>query len=256
MNFIGLDNFARALSRDKQLIEATLNTFKYAFFKIIITIPLAFMLAVLLNSKLPGRNVFRSVLFTPTIVAISAMSMVFYLIFNVYNGVINNLLLSLGIVDRGINWFDSKHAMTTVIMIAVWGGVGNYMLYILAGLQSLPTDVYESAEIDGATKWKQFLYITVPMMMPIMQMVLMLAIIQAFKDYENILVMTAGGPNGSTTVLYLYVYKLMFPVVGGDSATSTLQYGYGSTVALLTAVLIGIITFIYMKWSKRVSETF
>ena len=129
------------------------------------------------------------------------------------------------------------------------------MIYFLSGLQTIPSEVYESAEIDGATGWAKLRYVTIPMMAPITQMVVMLALTQAFKDYENILVLTGGGPNNRTEVLYLYIYRLLFPM--GDAGGATvLQYGYGSAVSFATAVLVGVITILYLRWSKRMSETF
>ena len=163
--------------------------------------------------------------------------------------------MAVGLIKEPINWFGSKFSMVTVIIIAVWGALGNYMIYFLSGLQTIPTDIYESAELDGATGWKRLWHITLPMMAPITQMVIMLALIQAFKDYENIMVLTGGGPNNRTEVLYLYIYRLMFPM--GDSyGNVVLNYGYGATVAFATAVIVGIVTMLYLRWSRKMDETF
>ena len=250
--FIGLENFTK-LFHDEMFFNALKNTVVYAAGKLLITIPLSFGLAFLLNTKLRGRMVFRTVFFMPTIISISVMSMVFYLIFNPYNGTVNKLLMGLGLISKPINWFGSGASMLTVLLVAVWGAVGNYMIYFLSGLQTIPADIYESAEIDGATGWKKFRYITIPMMAPIAQMVIMLALTQAFKDYENIMVLTGGGPDNKTEVLYLYIYRLMFPM-GDAGGNVALQYGYGAAVAFATAILVGIITIIYLRWSKNMSE--
>ncbi|MDD3251453.1 MAG: sugar ABC transporter permease [Lachnospiraceae bacterium] len=253
-DFIGLQNFAKLVT-DSMFWNAVLNTVIYAIGKMVLTIPIAFLLAYVLNTKFRGRMIFRTVFFMPTIISVSVMSMVFYLIFNPYNGTVNQMLMQLGLIARPINWFDGKMSMTTVLLVAIWGAVGNYMIYFLSGLQTIPRDVYESAEIDGATGWAKLRYITIPMMAPITQMVVMLALTQAFKDYENILVLTGGGPNGKTEVLYLYIYRLLFPM--GDAGGATvLQYGYGSAVSFATAVLVGVITIFYLRWSKRMSETY
>ena len=239
-NFSGLQNF-KTLFHDEMFFNALKNTFVYAFFKLIIT--------------LRGRMAYRTVFFMPTIISVSVMSMVFYLIFNPYNGSVNQMLMAVGLIKEPINWFGSKFSMVTVIIIAVWGALGNYMIYFLSGLQTIPTDIYESAELDGATGWKRLWHITLPMMAPITQMVIMLALIQAFKDYENIMVLTGGGPNNRTEVLYLYIYRLMFPM--GDSyGNVVLNYGYGATVAFATAVIVGIVTMLYLRWSRKMDETF
>ena len=239
-NFSGLQNF-KTLFHDEMFFNALKNTFVYAFFKV--------------NMKLRGRMAYRTVFFMPTIISVSVMSMVFYLIFNPYNGSVNQMLMAVGLIKEPINWFGSKFSMVTVIIIAVWGALGNYMIYFLSGLQTIPTDIYESAELDGATGWKRLWHITLPMMAPITQMVIMLALIQAFKDYENIMVLTGGGPNNRTEVLYLYIYRLMFPM--GDSyGNVVLNYGYGATVAFATAVIVGIVTMLYLRWSRKMDETF
>lgn len=253
-NFIGLQNFGK-LFKDTMFYNAVANTLIYAVGKMILTIPISFLFAYILNAKFKGRMFFRTVFFMPTIISVSVMSMVFYLIFNPYNGTVNQMLMKIGLIAKPINWFDSSRSMITVLFVAIWGAVGNYMIYFLSGLQTIPSEVYESAEIDGATGWAKLRYVTIPMMAPITQMVVMLALTQAFKDYENILVLTGGGPNNRTEVLYLYIYRLLFPM--GDAGGATvLQYGYGSAVSFATAVLVGVITILYLRWSKRMSETF
>lgn len=252
--FNGLANFGK-LFQDEMFFNALKNTIIYAAGKLVLTIPISFVLAFILNTKLKGRMIFRTVFFMPTIISVSVMSMVFYLIFNPYNGTVNQILMATGLISKPINWFGSKFSMLTVLFVAVWGAVGNYMIYFLSGLQTIPADIYESAEIDGATGWKKLRYITIPMMAPISQMVIMLALTQAFKDYENIMVLTSGGPDNKTEVLYLYIYRLMFPM-GDAGGNIVLQYGYGATVAFATAILVGVITIIYLRWSKSMNETY
>lgn len=252
--FIGLQNFTK-LAGDKIFYESLINTIVYALGKLALTMPISFLLAYFLNMKIKGRNIFRSVFFMPTVISVSIMSMVFYLIFNPYNGSVNQILMSWGLITAPINWFSRDNAMLTVLIVAVWGAVGNYMIYFLSGLQTIPDEIYESADLDGAVGWKRLWYITLPMMSPIIQVVVMLGITQAFKDYETILVMTAGGPSGKTNVLYLYIYKLMFPT-GDADGSAVLQYGYGSAVAFVTAIFVGIITIIYLQWSKKMQETY
>ncbi len=252
--FNGLENFVKIM-QDEIFWTAMVNTLIYSFGKLIFTIPISFLLAYFLNMNIKGRTIFRSVFFMPTIISASIISMVFYLIFNPYNGSVNQLLMSWNIIDAPINWYNSENAMITILIVAVWGAVGNYMIYFLAGLQTISKEIYESADLDGATGWRRLWHITLPMMTPITQIVTMLAITQAFKDYQMILVMTGGGPNNSTNVLYLYIYQLMF--MTGDSQSSVVQqYGYGSAVAFVTAVFVGVITIAYLKWSDKIKEQF
>lgn len=250
-SFVGFDNFRR-LFQDTEYWHSVVNTFVYAGGKLIITLPLCLLLAVILNSKLRGRNWLRAIYFMPTIISSAVMAVVFFIIFNSYNGILNQYLLKFHIISERIDWLGPKHAMLTTIIIAVWGAVGNYMLLFLAGLQNIPNDVYESSSLDGANKWQQFWYLTIPMLGPVLQIVIMLAIINSLKGYESIMVLTEGGPVGKTEVMYLYVYKLFFPTPSGSITDQ--QFGYGSAVGFVTAVIVGIITLVYHGMSKRLNK--
>jgi raffinose/stachyose/melibiose transport system permease protein len=251
--FVGLDNFRR-LARDTQFWDSVVNTFVFAGGKLLITIPLSLLLAVILNGKLRGRNLLRAIYFMPTIISTAVISVVFYIIFNSYNGMVNQMLMKYHLISQPIEWLGPDHAMFTVILVAAWGAVGNYMLLFLAGLQSIPQDLYESASIDGANAPQRFRYITVPMLGPVMQMIIMLAIIASLKGYESIMVMTEGGPIGKTEVMYLYLYKLLFPVSTGSAVNQ--QIGYGSAVGFVTALIVGAITLLYQYFSKKMNKVF
>jgi ABC-type sugar transport system permease subunit len=249
--FIGLENFSRVF-RDSLYWESVVNTFVYAGGKLIITIPLSLILAVILNRKLKGRQFLRALYFMPTIISAAVMAVVFFIVFNSYNGVLNQLLMKYGLISKSIEWLGPDMAMFTVIIIAVWGAVGNYMLLFIAGLQSIPEDLYESSSLDGANPIQQFRYITIPMLGPVMQMIIMLAIITALKGYESIMVLTEGGPIGKTEVMFLYVYKLLFPVSTGDVVQQ--QIGYGSAVGFVSAIIVGLITLVYFQMSKKLNQ--
>ncbi|CAG7609445.1 Lactose transport system permease protein LacF [Paenibacillus solanacearum] len=251
--FTGLYNFQRLLG-DAQFWEAVTNTFIFMGGKLLITLPLSLLLAVVLNGKLRGRQWLRAVYFMPTVVSTSVIAIVFYIIFNSYNGMVNRILLQLHLIDQPMDWLGPQYAMLTVILVAAWGAFGNYMLLFLAGLQSIPSDVYESAAIDGANSRQKLWYITIPMLGPVMQMIIMLAIIASLKGYESIMVMTEGGPVGKTEVMYLYLYKLLFPV--SSSTPAVQQFGYGSAVGFATAVIVGLITGLYFYLSKRMNKVY
>ncbi|MEK5057055.1 sugar ABC transporter permease [Paenibacillus sp. FSL H7-0326] len=251
--FVGLANFERVIM-DQQFWESVTNTFIYAGGKLLISIPLALILAVILNWNIKGRNLLRAIFFMPTIISTSVMAVVFFTIFNSYNGILNQFLMKFGLVKSAIDWLGVDFAMLTIIIVSVWGAVGNYMLLFLAGLQNIPNDVYESSALDGANKFQQFRYITIPMLGPVMQMIIMLAIINALKGFESIMVLTDGGPIGKTNVMFLYVYKLFFPPAGSTASTQIQEFGYGSAVAFVTAVIVGMITILYFYGSKRMNQ--
>ncbi|MEK3713619.1 carbohydrate ABC transporter permease [Paenibacillus sp. FSL R7-0333] len=251
--FTGLDNFSRLL-RDTLFWESVGNTFVFAGGKLLLTLPLSLLLAVILNGRLRGSNLLRGIYFMPTVISTAVISVVFYNIFNSYNGMVNTVLMKLHLVSQPVDWLGPKHAMLTVILVAVWGAVGNYMLLFLAGLQSIPQDLYESASIDGANAGRRFWNITLPMLAPVAQMVIMLAIIASLKGYESIMVITEGGPIGRTEVMYLYLYKLLFPVSTGSPVTQ--QLGYGSAVGFATAVIVGAVTGLYFFFSRKMNKVY
>lgn len=251
--FVGMTNLARVF-RDKVYWESVVHTFTYGFGKVIIIIPLAFFLAFLLNQQKKGNGVAQSIMFLPTIMSSAVMGLVFYLLFNAYNGEVNKYLLDMGVISRPINWLGKDHAMKTLIITAVWGGVGNYMVYFIAGIQQVSEDAIESARIDGAGRIQTIWYIIIPMLGPILKIILMLAITSAFHDITNVMVLTEGGPNNSTMVMSLYGYRYFFPVSAAEATIP--QYGYGAAVSVVSAVIAGAITVLYLKVSKKLDDIY
>jgi raffinose/stachyose/melibiose transport system permease protein len=252
--FIGLENFIRVFTRDDLFWKSVLNTFVYMIGKLVFTLPPAFILAVILNRKFKGSGLLQGIIFSPTVMSTAVMALIFYLIFNVYNGQVNQFLLKTGLCQFPINWLGKDLAMLTCIIVGAWGGIGNYMVYFLAGLQSIPKEVYESAELDGANGYQRMVRITIPMLGPILQIILMLAIIVAFQDMQSIMVLTEGGPFNTTQVMFLYIYQLFFPI--SVSATVNPEFGYGAAVSVVAAIIIGIITGGYLYVSKKLNEVY
>ncbi len=251
--FIGLQNFARVF-RDKIYLQSIINTFYYAFGKIVITIPLSFFLAYILCGRRRGNGLFQSLVFLPTIMSSAVMGLVFYLLLNAYNGEINRMLISAGFITSPINWLGADHSMHSLILVAIWGALGNYMVYFIAGIQQISQDVIESAEIDGATGVKKLWFIIIPMMGPILKIILMLAIATAFNDINSVLVLTEGGPFNRTMVMTLYAYKFFFPVSSSDIVVA--QYGYGAALSFVSASIAGAVTLVFLKFSKRLDDVY
>jgi ABC-type sugar transport systems, permease components len=250
--FVGMENFIRLFTRDQQFWDSVINTLVYVGGKLILTIPLAFLLAVLLSKSSKGNAIAQSVIFTPTIMSSSVMALIFYLLFNTYNGDINRMLMNLGLIKQNINWLGIQYAMGTVILIAVWGGVGNYMVYFIAGLTGTSEDVIEGARIEGATDTQILFKITLPMMAPIIKMILMLALVISFMDMQSIMVLTEGGPMGRTNVMFLYIYQLFFPVTAGSTVPQ--EFGYGAAASLVSACIVGIFTSLYLILSRKLDK--
>lgn len=250
--FIGLDNFVRIFTRDAYFWKTVTNTFIYVGGKLIITLPVAFVIAVILNRKFFGSKLMQGVVFMPTIMSSSVMALIFYLILNPYSGALNTALMNLGIISTPINWLSYQNALMSVIIVGVWGAIGNYMVYFMAGLQSVPEEIYESAELDGITPVTKMFKITIPMMLPVLKFVIMLALINSFQDMQSIMVLTEGGPNGASDVMFLYIYRMFFPVSATTASTS--QFGYGASLSVICALIIGVVTIIYLKGTKHIDE--
>ena len=250
--FVGLENFERVLTRDTVFWNSVVNTFVYVGGKLIITLPIAFLIAVLVHKSSRKNAVVQSVIFTPTIMSSAVMALIFYLIFNTYNGSVNKILMSAGLIKQNVNWLGVNYAMLTVIIIAVWGAIGNYMVYFIAGLTGISDDIYESAKIDGANETQSLFYITIPMLAPIIKMILMLALVVSFLDMQSILVLTEGGPMNATNVMFLYIYQLFFPVTYGSTVPQ--EFGYGAAVSVVAALIVGAVTLFYLFLARKLDK--
>lgn len=249
--FVGFANFERMFT-DAVYWKSVLHTFEYAFLKLLFVLPLSLITAVLLQRKRFGSGLLQGIYFLPTVISSAVYSLIWYFIFATYNGVLNGFLQHAGIIDAPIDWLGSgKTAMIAVVIVAVWGAFGNYMILLISGLTGIPSDVYESAQIDGANGIQTFFKITLPMLGPVLKVVIMLAVTTAFKDYQSILVLTGGGPNNRTHVMFSYIFQMVF---GTSQATSQLQIGYGSVLSIMSALIVGVVTIIYLKFSKKMDE--
>lgn len=251
--FVGFYNFIRIFTRDPVYWSSLLNTFIIPLAKLVIEIPLALLLAVFLNSKSVTNSFFRTTFFMPTIISSAIIGIIFSILFSTFNGFVNNLLMNTGLIDARINWFGDKWlAMSVLIISVVWSHFGISMVFFLMGLQSVPKELYECAEIDGANALQKFFRVTVPMLAPILQIVIMLAIIEGMKMTEMVLVLTNGQPGGKTEVVMTYIYKFFFNIDGMGAN----QFGYASAMSVITAIVIGIITVVYLKFSNKMSNIY
>lgn len=251
--FLGLQNFVRTITNDPAYWASLKNTFIIAGVKMLIEIPLALLLAVLVNSKIRGSTFFRVVFFVPSVFSIAVVGLIFSILFSAYNGIVNAVLREGGLIGQNIGWFSDKgHAMFVIILVSLWTTFGLNMIYFLMGLQNISKSLYECASIDGATKIQQFFHITVPLVAPILQLVLMLSVLGTMRMTDLILVLTNGGPGGSTEVVMTYIFKFFFSY--GESAAKEVQFGYASAMAVITAVVLGIVTLIYLRISRKMQS--
>ncbi len=252
--YIGLENFVRVFTRDKAFWESLLNTFILSFGKLIVEIPLALFLAIVINNKLKGNGLFRITFFLPNVISVAIIGLIFFFLFDSANGVVNGFLMNSGIVSEPVNWFGNKwSAMFVIALASVWQGFGVNMLFLLSGVQGIPAELYESASLDGATKWQTFKNITLPMLAPVMRVVLLLSVTGSMKTTDMVLTMTNGQPAGKTEVVMTYVFKYFFNY--GQSGFKP-QYGYAAAMSLVVAVILGILAAFYLRATKKKSEIY
>lgn len=244
MKFVGLENF-RKVFQDEVYWQAVKNTFVFATVKLCFELPLALVCAVLLSAKIRCRNFFRAVFFMPTLLPTAVIGVIFTYLFAHQGGAFNEILKAVGL--QPVEWFRyGNTAMSMLISISVWCNFGTNMLFFMTGIGNIDPALYEAATVDGASSSKQFFRITIPLLGPVMQMVLMNAFLGSLKVTELVLTLTEGRPNHQTSVMMTFVYSKFF---GGTG--SARNYGYSAAVTLVTAVILGIFTAIYLKTTKK-----
>jgi len=238
--FIGIDNYVRMFTEDplfwKSLQITTIYTFSYVALDLI----LALVLALLLNQRIRGIGVFRTVYYLPSVLAGVAYVVMWMWMFNPQAGLINTLLSYVGI--QGPRWLQSPQwALPALIIMGLWS-VGRSMVIYLAGLQDIPAVLYEAAKIDGASRWQEFWKITLPLLTPAVLFNLVFGIIMTFQSFTNVYVATNGGPLNSTLFYVVYLYRKAF---------EHLSMGYASAMAWILLLIILACTLIIFRTSGR-----
>jgi len=240
IEFAGFDNFIR-LFKDDVFIKSLINNL-YFIITVPITIGLALLIAILIDKYVYLKDTFKVIYFLPYISSVVAIAMVWQVLFHPSLGPVNNFLISIGI-ENPPKWLaDINFALPSLMMIQIWILLGYNIIIFIAGLQGIPKDLYEAADIDGANVWKKFYNITVPCISPTTFFLLVTGIIGTFKIFDLIQVLTQGGPANSTTVI---VYELY------NTAFNQLKTGYASSMALILFVICLIITGLQMLAQKK-----
>ncbi|MFE7704981.1 carbohydrate ABC transporter permease [Streptomyces sp. NPDC057486] len=225
--FVGLDNFSEMMG-DTVFRKSIVNTVIYTFFTVPFGMLLGLLVALALHTGLKARGIYRTAVFLPQVTATVAIALVWLWIYNPGNGLLNTLLSFVGI--DGPAWLASTSwAMPSVILVGIWQGIGMKMLIYLAALQSLPKELYEAASVDGASKVRQFFSITVPLLKPATFFVLITSMVSAFQSFDQIYILTDGGPANSTTMMTYEIYK---------SAFREFRVGYACAQSLVLFVLL------------------
>ena len=244
MEWVGLKNFSRLLN-DPLFVKALGNTMTFLLIHIPLQIVIALLLAVLLNSRIKFRGLFRAIYFLPVVVSGVAVTILWQQLYSFDYGVLNSLLTSLGLSP--IPWIvDPAWAMPSIAIMATWKNVGIYIVLFLAGLQNIPGELYEAASLDGATWMRKFYHITLPMLNPTVIVIVILSTIGGFSLFIEPYVLTGGGPMQSTLSAMLYIYSQAF-YFG--------HMGYAATLGVVFALIILLIVLVQRKLIEAESTT-
>lgn len=246
--FVGLENYQTLLA-DDQFRTSLLFTLKYTLFVTPALFLVAFVLALLIDGKFKGVTLFRTIYFSPVVISMTSCSLIWLWIYNEYNdlyGILNYILQELHIIDDPILWMGTeKTSLPAIVFMITWKMAGFSMLIILAAFQSVDTEVYESASIDGASKARQFFHITLPIIRPQVGLALIMSVIGSVLAFEQFLIMTKGGPTETTTTLVHYIYNTSFKYY---------NFGYGSAMTIILLIIMLLLSFAQMRLLKDPTE--
>ncbi|UTH75933.1 carbohydrate ABC transporter permease [Chromobacterium sp. IIBBL 290-4] len=241
--WVGWDNF-RDLFGDELFISALKNSALYLLVVPVIQI-FAMLLAVLVNNEMPGIKLFRAAYYLPVVTSVSVIGIIWNFMYT-EDGVLNAVLRWLHMVNDPVGWLTDDHiTLFAVMFITVWRGIGWYMVLYLAGLQAVPADVYEAAQLDGANRWQRFWRITVPLLSPTILLCSIMSVLAAVKAFEEVQIMTKGGPMQSTYTALFYAYEF---------GIKSLNFGRALAASLVMSVfciLLAWLNFRYLQPRKN-----
>jgi alpha-1,4-digalacturonate transport system permease protein len=252
---IGMGNFERLLDcanhfdpntcREDKFWRAVWNTLWFVTLQVGIMVGFSLLTAIVLNGKIRARGFFRSVFFFPVLLSPVVVALIWKWVLQ-REGILNASFEGLGLTP--INWLsDPSWTFFWVVFVSIWAHMGFYVLILLAGLQAIPADVYEAAEMDGTAPWRSFWRITLPLLMPTMVVVLLLSLIRAVQAFDEIYVLTGGGPGSATTFIIQFIYDVGF-------ATRPRQLGLAAAASLLVAGVLFVLTMIQLAATRKRAE--
>jgi alpha-1,4-digalacturonate transport system permease protein len=253
--FVGAENFASLLDCESYLNpnscrrdlfwRAVHNTGWFVVLQVGFMVVLSLIAALVLNRNIPLKGFFRAVFFYPVLLSPVVVALIWKWILQ-RNGVLNAGLEGVGL--SGVNWLlDPSWAFFWVVFVSIWAHMGFYVLILLAGLQAIPGDVYEAAQMDGTPAWRQLVRITLPLLTPTLVVVLVLSLIRAVQAFDEIYVLTGGGPGSATTLLIQYIYDTGF-------ATRPRQFGLAAAASLMMAGVLFVLTLMQLAATRKRSE--
>lgn len=238
--FVGLENYLR-LFQDTRFHRAVINTLTF-----MVGVPLnlasGLAVALLLNTKVRGQALFRAMFYLPVVTPLVVSAIIWKWVYQGDYGLLNYYLLKFGIIEEKIFWLaDPNLALPALILMGIWGGTGATMVIYLAGLQSIPEEMYDAAKVDGASSWQRLLYITIPLLRPTTFFLFVTGIIGAFQIFTEVYIMTNGGPLNRTTTIGYYLYT---------NAFRELEMGYATAMAFILFAMIFGFTLLQWKFTR------
>jgi len=239
--FVGFNNFASMLD-DQYFKQCMSNTLYFVVTMVPIILTVSMGLAIILNKDIKGKAFFRSAFYFPSVISTVAISMVWLWVFSPSNnGLLNTLLGKLGMAGS-VDWLGNMGTVKpAMVAMRTWQSAGYYMVIFLAGLQTIPQELYEVADIDGASRWRKLINITVPLLSPVTFFVTIMLMIAAFNIFEAIYIMTEGGPGGATNTIMYYIYHNGFRLY---------SMGYASALAWVLFLILVVLTAVQFKLRK------
>ena len=243
-NFTGLENY-RNVFNDPLFWKTLKNSFIYLIGVVPVLVVAPIFLAILVNHKLAGIKWFRAAYYIPVVTSMVVVGIMWKWLYQ-GNGILNYILQTLGIINDQINWLtDPQIALFAVMAVTVWKGLGYYMVIYLSGLQSIPQELYEVSDIDGASWWQKQIHVTIPLLKPSIMLVSILSSIAAMKVFTEVYVMTKGGPLNSSKTLVYYIYEKAF---------ENLNLGYAAAMGFVLFIVIFILSFFNIKLMDQSSR--
>ncbi|MEH7385975.1 sugar ABC transporter permease [Bacillus sp. JJ1521] len=239
-SFVGLENFKRAFS-DVDFIASIKNSLLYMIIVPFIQI-ISILMAILVNRNIAGIKFFRTAYYIPVVTSMVAVAIIWGWLMS-SNGVLNYLLMSIGLLDERVNWLSDKDtALWALMFITLWKGLGYYMMIYLAGLQAVPTDCIEAARIDGASNFQIIRKITIPLLKPYIFLCTLVSLMAAIRVFDEVFVLTSGGPGNATLTSSVYIYQQGF---------EQFEFGYSSALGLIVSVIIMFFSIFVFVFNKK-----
>lgn len=237
--FTGLDNYVR-VARDGQWWESVLTTCQFGAGRLLIEVPLALALAYVFFRGVRAGTFYRTMVFLPHVLSMAIVGIIFGFILRDVGGPANQLLAGIGVGPVAFLG-DAGNALVSLIGVAVWGHVGINMLLFFAGMTTVPTEILESAELEGAGHWATFRHIVLPMLLPVTRVVVLISIIGTLRSFDVVKTLTDGGPAGETEVMFTYIYRFFF------EPEAVPQIGYAAALGGVASIVVGLVSVAYLR---------